>query len=188
MAVDDDGLLPPWVIYHELVNASSKCMLRKVCAVEAEWVAPALLKLRDMHMPRLGRSGRPAEPSRSIQENPDATPSALLSTSSHCCMHELLATSTAPCVLVANPALFGTVRPAHLLGVAGMFENVTRTNHCFDRTERHTAGAKERRNIDKCGEGRDAEAAQQRLAALKKRALARREAGVGKKARLAPRP
>ena len=76
MAVDDDGLLPPWVIYHELVHAASRCMLRKVCAVEAEWVAPALLKLRDMHMHRLARSGRPAEASGSVPGNPDSNPGA----------------------------------------------------------------------------------------------------------------
>jgi hypothetical protein len=59
MAVDDDGLLPTWLIYHELTHASSKVMLRKVCAVEAAWVSPTLLKLRDMRLDRLAKSGRP---------------------------------------------------------------------------------------------------------------------------------
>ncbi|NJR43099.1 MAG: hypothetical protein HC767_11045 [Akkermansiaceae bacterium] len=71
--VDDDGLLPPWLIYHELVHASSKVMLRKVCAVEAEWVSPALLKLRDMHMHRLAKSGRPQEPSGSLKDGNGGT-------------------------------------------------------------------------------------------------------------------
>lgn len=69
MAVDDDGLLPPWLIYHELMHASSKCMLRKVCAVEASWVSPALLKLRDMRLHRLAKSGKPPEASGTIEND-----------------------------------------------------------------------------------------------------------------------
>lgn len=45
--------------------------------------------------------------------------------------------------------------------------------------------AKEENEGEKAGEG--ASGAQEKLEALKKRALARRESGVGKKARLAPK-
>lgn len=55
----EEGLLPPWLIYHTLVEASRVC-LRHVCAVEAAWVAPTLAKLQVLDTARLARSGAAA--------------------------------------------------------------------------------------------------------------------------------
>jgi len=59
MAVDGNGLLPEWVVYHELV-ATSKPFLRQVCATRYEWVAPLLPKLRGVDVARLSGGRRPA--------------------------------------------------------------------------------------------------------------------------------
>lgn len=55
MAIED-GLLPQWVVYHELVSAA-RTQLRKVCAIEQQWAAPVLEKLRDMETARLATAG-----------------------------------------------------------------------------------------------------------------------------------
>lgn len=55
MAIED-GLLPQWVVYHELVS-TARTQLRKVCAIEQQWVAPVLEKLRDMETARLATAG-----------------------------------------------------------------------------------------------------------------------------------
>ena len=55
MAIED-GLLPQWIVYHELVSAA-RTQLRKVCAIEHKWATPVLEKLRDMQTARLATSG-----------------------------------------------------------------------------------------------------------------------------------
>jgi ATP-dependent RNA helicase DHX8/PRP22 len=57
----DDGLLPPWLVYHELVE-NPRPTLRRVTAVEHAWVAPALEKLQSMDAARLARAGPDAQP------------------------------------------------------------------------------------------------------------------------------
>lgn len=58
---DADGLLPEWLIYHELV-ATSRPYLRQVCPTRYELVAPLLPKLQDADVTRLsgGRITAPA--------------------------------------------------------------------------------------------------------------------------------
>eukprot|EP00850_Spirogloea_muscicola_P002320 SM000009S23449 [mRNA] locus=s9:45710:49660:- [translate_table: standard] len=66
LKVDDDGLLPEWVIYHEIV-ATTRPFMRSVCVVEESWVAPLLPKLHNVNVRRL--SGRPASDT-SAKEGP----------------------------------------------------------------------------------------------------------------------
>ncbi|CAM6103349.1 unnamed protein product [Calypogeia fissa] len=44
LEVDEDGLHPEWVLYHELI-ATSHPFIRHVCVVEGSWVQPILAKL-----------------------------------------------------------------------------------------------------------------------------------------------
>jgi ATP-dependent RNA helicase DHX8/PRP22 len=41
---DEDGLLPDWIVYHEMVM-TSRPFLRHVCKVEYEWIEDALPRL-----------------------------------------------------------------------------------------------------------------------------------------------
>jgi len=52
LATDADGLLPEWVVYHELVS-TGKAYLRGVCSVEGQWVSSVLPKLHGMDVARL---------------------------------------------------------------------------------------------------------------------------------------
>lgn len=52
LADDKTGLLPEWLVYHELV-ATSRPFLRNVCRVEAEWVAPLTPRLENVDIARL---------------------------------------------------------------------------------------------------------------------------------------
>ncbi|GLC37757.1 hypothetical protein PLESTB_001473700 [Pleodorina starrii] len=51
---DGDGLLPEFVVYHELV-ATSRPFLRQVCATRAEWVADVLPKIMSADVRRLSK-------------------------------------------------------------------------------------------------------------------------------------
>ncbi|MCO5570234.1 hypothetical protein L7F22_023953 [Adiantum nelumboides] len=53
MEVDDDGLLPEWVVYNELVN-TGRPYIRNVCAVKGSWCQPALMKLSNLSVSKLG--------------------------------------------------------------------------------------------------------------------------------------
>ncbi|KAK9832232.1 hypothetical protein WJX74_003796 [Apatococcus lobatus] len=52
IAPDEDGLLPEWVVYHELL-ATSKNLLRKVCPVDATWVNYITPKITNADVSRL---------------------------------------------------------------------------------------------------------------------------------------
>ena len=52
LANEITGLLPEWIVYHELV-ATTRAFLRNVCAVEAPWVAPVTERLREVDLKRL---------------------------------------------------------------------------------------------------------------------------------------
>ena len=52
LANEITGLLPEWIVYHELV-ATTRVFLRNVCAVEAPWVAPVTERLREVDLKRL---------------------------------------------------------------------------------------------------------------------------------------
>lgn len=49
---DDDGKLPEYVVYHELI-ATSRPYLRNVCAVEIDWVVPILNKVKKININKL---------------------------------------------------------------------------------------------------------------------------------------
>lgn len=60
LSADEDGLLPEWIVYHELV-ATSRPFLRQVCPVEYRWVEPLLPKLADVDVNRLSKGRLLAE-------------------------------------------------------------------------------------------------------------------------------
>ncbi|CAA0818351.1 RNA helicase family protein [Striga hermonthica] len=49
---DEDGMLPNYVVYHELI-ATTRPYMRNVCAVEMRWVQPVLAKLDKLNIPKL---------------------------------------------------------------------------------------------------------------------------------------
>lgn len=52
MEVDEEGLLPEWIVYNELIS-TGRPYIRHVCAVEGSWCQPALIKLKNMCLNRL---------------------------------------------------------------------------------------------------------------------------------------
>ncbi|XP_055810477.1 probable pre-mRNA-splicing factor ATP-dependent RNA helicase DEAH4 isoform X3 [Solanum dulcamara] len=62
---DEDGMLPHYVVYHELM-VTSRPFMRNVCAVEMGWVAPILAKLEKLNVFKL--SGGSSQPDNQIQE------------------------------------------------------------------------------------------------------------------------
>ncbi|KAI7837808.1 hypothetical protein COHA_008436 [Chlorella ohadii] len=61
VAADDDGLLPEWMVYHELVS-TGRVYLSKVCPVESQWVQAILPRLEGIDVNRLsgGKTGAKA--------------------------------------------------------------------------------------------------------------------------------
>ncbi|KAL0327356.1 UNVERIFIED_CONTAM: putative pre-splicing factor ATP-dependent RNA helicase DEAH4 [Sesamum angustifolium] len=53
---DEDGMLPNYVVYHELI-ATSRPYMRNVCAVEMQWVRPILAKLDKINVRKLSGGG-----------------------------------------------------------------------------------------------------------------------------------
>ncbi|KAL6566554.1 hypothetical protein OROGR_002169 [Orobanche gracilis] len=49
---DEDGMLPNYVVYHELI-ATTRPYMRNVCAVEMRWVKPILAKLDKLNIAKL---------------------------------------------------------------------------------------------------------------------------------------
>lgn len=52
LLVDDDGLLPEWVLYHELV-ATTRPFIRHCCKVEGAWVEPLVRRTEGLDLQRL---------------------------------------------------------------------------------------------------------------------------------------
>eukprot|EP00268_Persea_americana_P046271 TRINITY_DN4763_c0_g1_i4.p1 TRINITY_DN4763_c0_g1~~TRINITY_DN4763_c0_g1_i4.p1 ORF type:complete len:103 (+),score=20.35 TRINITY_DN4763_c0_g1_i4:286-594(+) len=50
--MDEDGCLPDYVVYHELIT-TSRPFMRNVCAVEMSWVMPILKKLEKLNVNKL---------------------------------------------------------------------------------------------------------------------------------------
>ncbi|KAI5679347.1 hypothetical protein M9H77_10297 [Catharanthus roseus] len=68
LQADDDGMLPNYVVYHELI-ATSRPYMRNVCAVEMSWVMPILRKLEGLNVNKLSKSsGGSHEPEELVQE------------------------------------------------------------------------------------------------------------------------
>ncbi|KAI3896670.1 hypothetical protein MKW92_019239 [Papaver armeniacum] len=61
---EEDGMLPNYVVYHELI-ATSRPFMRSVCAVEVSWVEPILQKLKKVDVNKL--SGGFATPEDTLQ-------------------------------------------------------------------------------------------------------------------------
>lgn len=61
---DEDGMLPNYVVYHELITTSSPFM-RNVCAVEMQWISPILKKLENLDINKL--SGGFTDPDDDVQ-------------------------------------------------------------------------------------------------------------------------
>ncbi|KAL2632504.1 hypothetical protein R1flu_003983 [Riccia fluitans] len=62
LEADEEGLLPEWVLYHELISTTHP-FIRHVCAVEGSWVEPFLTKIDNIDIRSL--SGRKASAKQS---------------------------------------------------------------------------------------------------------------------------
>ena len=64
---DDEGLLPEWIVYHEIIE-TSRPFLTKVCPVNGHLVEGVLEKLRTVDVHRLsgGHFGKETEPQPQI--------------------------------------------------------------------------------------------------------------------------
>ncbi|THU45793.1 hypothetical protein C4D60_Mb02t21730 [Musa balbisiana] len=67
LEADEDGQLPDYVVYHELIN-TSRPFMRNVCAVEISWVQPISKKLEKMNIDKLS-GGSGASENNEIIEN-----------------------------------------------------------------------------------------------------------------------
>ncbi|KAK4488774.1 hypothetical protein RD792_004561 [Penstemon davidsonii] len=52
LTADEDGMLPNYVVYHELI-VTTRPYMRNVCAIEMQWVRPILAKLDNMNVSKL---------------------------------------------------------------------------------------------------------------------------------------
>ena len=52
LETNEEGQLPDYVVYHELIN-TSRPFMRNVCAVEMPWVMPILKKIEKMDVNKL---------------------------------------------------------------------------------------------------------------------------------------
>ncbi|KAL6784040.1 hypothetical protein ACKKBG_A04550 [Auxenochlorella protothecoides x Auxenochlorella symbiontica] len=76
LGADEDGLLPEWVVYHELI-ATGHTFLSKVCAVEGAWVAALLPRLTGVDVARLsGGASTAAAVAAAVGGKHDASGSA----------------------------------------------------------------------------------------------------------------
>ncbi|KAL8052426.1 hypothetical protein ABFX02_05G003200 [Erythranthe guttata] len=57
LKADEDGLLPNFAIYHELI-ATTRPYMRNVCAVEVHWVRPIIAKLDKLNISKLSGGTR----------------------------------------------------------------------------------------------------------------------------------
>ncbi|KAK9117502.1 hypothetical protein Sjap_016449 [Stephania japonica] len=60
LKTDEDGRLPEFVVYHELV-ATTRPFMRNVCAIEQAWVMPILKKLNQLNVNKLSGGTNSAE-------------------------------------------------------------------------------------------------------------------------------
>ncbi|XP_022021455.1 probable pre-mRNA-splicing factor ATP-dependent RNA helicase DEAH4 [Helianthus annuus] len=67
---DEEGMLPNYVVYHELIS-TSRAFMRNVCEVEMQWVTPILQKLEKLNVNKLsGGSNQPVENTQEDQNIP----------------------------------------------------------------------------------------------------------------------
>lgn len=60
LRTDEEGLLPNYVVYHELI-ATSRPFMRSVCAIEMQWVTPILKKLEKINITKLSGGSNHSE-------------------------------------------------------------------------------------------------------------------------------
>lgn len=60
LRADEDGMLPNYVLYHELV-VTTRPYMRNVCAVEMSWVMPILKKLENLNINKLSGGSNQVE-------------------------------------------------------------------------------------------------------------------------------
>ncbi|CAI5457471.1 unnamed protein product [Closterium sp. Yama58-4] len=75
LAVDEEGLLPEWVVYQEIV-ATTRAFMRCVCAVEEPWVQPLLPRLHDVDVTRLSGGDTAAAAAKEKQAKESAAQTA----------------------------------------------------------------------------------------------------------------
>ncbi|XP_002962098.2 probable pre-mRNA-splicing factor ATP-dependent RNA helicase DEAH4 [Selaginella moellendorffii] len=74
MEIDADGLLPEWILYHELLT-TTRPYIKKICVIEGRWAQPTLVKLQDLDV--ISLSGRLPEESRThLDESSETKPAS----------------------------------------------------------------------------------------------------------------
>ncbi|XP_042373079.1 probable pre-mRNA-splicing factor ATP-dependent RNA helicase DEAH4 isoform X1 [Zingiber officinale] len=72
LEADEDGQLPDYVVYHELIS-TSRPFMRNVCAVEISWVQTILRKLEKMNIHKLSSGGSDTLESHEIAKEGNLT-------------------------------------------------------------------------------------------------------------------
>ncbi|PKA66118.1 putative pre-mRNA-splicing factor ATP-dependent RNA helicase [Apostasia shenzhenica] len=67
LEANEDGQLPDYVVYHELIN-TSRPFMRNVCAVDMAWVMPILKKLEKMDVNKLSGGFEPEKCEQPLQQ------------------------------------------------------------------------------------------------------------------------
>ncbi|KAJ8464317.1 hypothetical protein OPV22_026869 [Ensete ventricosum] len=73
LEADEDGQLPDYVVYHELIN-TSRPFMRNLCAVEISWVQPILKKLEKMNIDKLSGGSGASENNETIENETISSP------------------------------------------------------------------------------------------------------------------
>ncbi|XP_073021515.1 probable pre-mRNA-splicing factor ATP-dependent RNA helicase DEAH4 isoform X1 [Primulina eburnea] len=68
LKLDEDGKLPNYIVYHELI-ATSRPFMRNVCAVESHWVGPILAKLDKLDIIKLSGGIKKVSHEKPLVEN-----------------------------------------------------------------------------------------------------------------------
>ncbi|KAI8526884.1 hypothetical protein RHMOL_Rhmol12G0033800 [Rhododendron molle] len=68
LKTDEEGMLPNYVVYHELIS-TTRPFMRNLCAVEMRWVVPILKKLEKLNITKLSGGSVPSE-EQTKGENP----------------------------------------------------------------------------------------------------------------------
>ncbi|KVH97856.1 AAA+ ATPase domain-containing protein [Cynara cardunculus var. scolymus] len=68
LRTDDDGMLPNYVVYHELISTSRPYM-RNVCEVEMQWVTPILHKLEKLNVSKLSGGSDQSEEKTTVNSD-----------------------------------------------------------------------------------------------------------------------
>ncbi|XP_020106356.1 probable pre-mRNA-splicing factor ATP-dependent RNA helicase DEAH4 [Ananas comosus] len=75
LQTDENGQLPDYVVYHELIN-TSRPFMRNVCAVEMKWVLPILKKLEKLDIDKLSGGSHGSNGSEPIEDKTTSLPAS----------------------------------------------------------------------------------------------------------------